>query len=450
MQARLRRAAKDGKHGKAGAPVRFGLLKEQAEDRGGSGPAAATTEAIPANLLRLRHPARRKTTAAKAFPDETPLLAMRRRVRLAEIEKRLARILTDEDLDVLWEVLQDNSDEEEGKMTYDQLAAARRDAGTRRELRGKDTDRYFTPDIFLKFRSDEQGCVAVEPFFQHLELRVRHETNRLNLSKFDSSCDGTLSRSDVEAFLRSVVPHLPEVSRLSKSDLEDWLIHASTRFFYFNDPHKRGRIGVREAAHSQVTHEVADLRLGKVAPEHAMRNWFTKQFFERVREEFRELDTTQSGSLGLSELEAFREHDLTHLFVQRVFETVDLGRAGEFRYPQWIEFVLVMSPESRWQDGAMLYLWRCIDIHGRGYLTVADVNAFFREMNEKLHNQKPPTDNILTEDIVGEVFDMTKPKDPYHIRLEDIKAEGKIGKTALAMLVSLSAFWQYEMREQPQ
>lgn len=93
---------------------------------------------------------------------------------------------------------------------------------------------------------------------------------------------------------------------------------------------------------------------------------------------------------------------------------------------------------------ALTYFFRLLDINGRGYLTIADINYFFKDILLKL--QQAQLDVVHVEDVRDEIFDMVTPKDPYHITLDDIIKCGQ-GDILVGILIDMNSFWAYENRE---
>ncbi|GLH06950.1 Uncharacterized protein GBIM_12535, partial [Gryllus bimaculatus] len=66
---------------------------------------------------------------------------------------------------------------------------------------------------------------------------------------------------------------------------------------------------------------------------------------------------------------------LTRVFMERVFQEC-LTYDGEMDYKTYLDFVLAM--ENRQEPQSLQYLFRILDIHGKGFLDTFCLNYFFR------------------------------------------------------------------------
>lgn len=111
-------------------------------------------------------------------------------------------------------------------------------------------------------------------------------------------------------------------------------------------------------------------------------------------------------------------------------------------YRDFVDFILAMEHKSSSQS--LAYFFRILDINGRGYLTVADINYFFKDILMKL--RQAHREVVYVEDVRDEIFDMVTPKHPYHIDLDDIVRCGA-GDIMVGILIDMASFWSYENRE---
>ena len=87
------------------------------------------------------------------------------------------------------------------------------------------------------------------------------------------------------------------------------------------------------------------------------------------------------------------------------------------------------------------FMFRLLDVKGKGYLDARTINFFFREVTAKLVGAGH--DPVNAADVQDEIFDMVTPENPYQITLEELR-RSKQGHTILFMLVDCNAFWQYD------
>lgn len=52
------------------------------------------------------------------------------------------------------------------------------------------------------------------------------------------------------------------------------------------------------------------------------------------------------------------------------------GNAREMDFESFLDFVLAL--ENKDTPEGLTYLFRCLDLHGRGFLTTADIHSLFR------------------------------------------------------------------------
>lgn len=52
------------------------------------------------------------------------------------------------------------------------------------------------------------------------------------------------------------------------------------------------------------------------------------------------------------------------------------GNAREMDFESFLDFVLAL--ENKDTPEGLTYLFRCLDLHGRGFLTTADIHTLFR------------------------------------------------------------------------
>ena len=72
---------------------------------------------------------------------------------------------------------------------------------------------------------------------------------------------------------------------------------------------------------------------------------------------------------------------------------------------------------------AIKHLFPVIDVHHRGFLTISELNMFFREVCKKRIELGHHPVNVA--DIVqNEMFDMIKPEEPNKININDLIRSG--------------------------
>jgi len=163
---------------------------------------------------------------------------------------------------------------------------------------------------------------------------------------------------------------------------------------------------------------------------------------------FLALDKDMNGTLSKQELREYADGTLTDIFIERAFdEHVRRGKTGvgnsrEMDFESFLDFVLAL--ENKDTPEGLTYLFRCLDLQGRGYLTTADIHSLFRDVHQKWI--EGGNYELCIEDVRDEIWDMVKPVDPLRITLSDLLG-CKQGGTVASMLIDVRGFWAHDNRE---
>jgi len=323
-------------------------------------------------------------------------------------------------------------------------------ADLRRELaeRGERFQQFFLPSTFLKFPRDQNGCIAIFPFFTFVVRKVNIRQTRVSLSYYDQLGCGYLREKDMENFIFELIPTLPQLASLHEEFYPFYVFTAVRKFFFFLDPKRTGRVRIRDLLSSPIIIELYELRQeAPLASSEAESNWFSMQSALKVYGAYLELDADQNGMLSKNELQQYGTGMLTEVFIDRVFEEYQTYRDAEtgereMDYKTFLDFVLAM--ENKNTHEAIQYFWKLIDIHQRNCLDSFTINYFFRAIVRLLGDKNidvPPVD-----DVKDEIFDMVKSEKPGIITMQDL-VQCRQGGTVLSMLIDAAAFWRYDHRE---
>jgi len=368
------------------------------------------------------------------------------------MNRQSGKLLSDELLQRLYEALQEastpvvtqsDSDEfkEEGWMNYDAFQQVSR--------RVPECSHYFCATNFLMFERDDMGRILVPGFMQFV---VRQDTllkTVLHLSLYDTDHDGVLKDADLEEYIHDMIPSLPQLAAaegFGEKLYPFWVKTAVSKFRFFLDPRHTGRIKLRDLATSPVLDELFELRQQSVEDEAAESNWFSPQFaIFTIYREYLALDVDQNGMLSKGELKRWGMGSLTDVFIDCVFAETTTYH-GEMDYESYLEFVLAMDYKDTKE--ALAYFFNLLDVRKNAYLTIFNINYFFREVLAAMNagDAGNGAANVTVEDVKDEIFDMVKPKDPNHITLQDL-IECQVGDTIVTMLIDMNGFWQYDNRE---
>ncbi|GJU99589.1 probable serine/threonine-protein phosphatase 2A regulatory subunit B'' subunit TON2 [Tanacetum coccineum] len=177
-------------------------------------------------------------------------------------------------------------------------------------------------------------------------------------------------------------------------------------------------------------------------------NWFSLTSAQRICDVFLALDKDMNGTLSKQELREYADGTLTDIFIERAFdEHLRRGKSGnanarEMDFESFLDFVLAL--ENKDSPEGITYLFKCLDLNGRGFLTTADIHTLFRDVHQKWI--EGGNYELCIEDVRDEIWDMVKPADPLRITLSDLLS-CKQGGTVASMLIDVRGFWAHDNRE---
>ncbi|XP_013414957.1 serine/threonine-protein phosphatase 2A regulatory subunit B'' subunit gamma isoform X2 [Lingula anatina] len=323
--------------------------------------------------------------------DEILLQKLREESRAVFLQRRSRELLDNDELQGLWFLLDKHHTPpmvgEEQMINFEDYLKVGEQAGPKCKP-------FFTAIVFAKLlQTDPYGRISIMQFFNYVMRKVWLHQTRIGLSLYDVAGQGYLKESDLENYILELIPTLPQ------------------------------------------------LRDEELSKEMQESNWFSAPSALRVYGQYLNLDKDHNGMLSKEELARYGTGTLTDVFLDRVFQEC-LTYDGEMDYKTYLDFVLAL--ENRKEPQALQYLFRILDVQGKGELIVFSLNYFFRAIQEqmKLHGQEP----VSFHDVKDEIFDMVKPADPLKITLQDLINSGQ-GDTVVSILIDLNGFWTYENRE---
>ncbi|WIA14073.1 hypothetical protein OEZ85_002624 [Tetradesmus obliquus] len=119
------------------------------------------------------------------------------------------------------------------------------------------------------------------------------------------------------------------------------------------------------------------------------------------------------------------------------------GPRDEMDLLAFADFVLAW--DHRNHPAAVGYFFKIFDIQHKGYLTLADLYTFFREVHGLWVAMGEYAD-LDVYDVLDEVMDMVKPAVPGRITKADL-ASCKVAGTVFSILANVDQFYQYNYRE---
>eukprot|EP00271_Cylindrocystis_brebissonii_P003152 TRINITY_DN1390_c0_g1_i1.p1 TRINITY_DN1390_c0_g1~~TRINITY_DN1390_c0_g1_i1.p1 ORF type:complete len:530 (-),score=94.29 TRINITY_DN1390_c0_g1_i1:693-2282(-) len=423
-----------------------------------------------------------------------------RLARLKFLKKQEECLLKTHELEALWACLKEkqtmpNTEECHDRINYDDFCKV---ATICEEKIGAKVKRFFTAATFLTFESDSWGRISILPFYLYIMRWVSLTQSRMDMAFLDRDDDGFLSTQEIEMYIRQLVPNLKLLGAIEDDFLDVYCTIAVAKFRFFCDPQGRGKVPIREVLLSSVLSELMELRQEddelKEAPGNLSDNWFSLESTRRVYNLFLSLDSDNNGTLSKSELMAFGNGTLTDIFIERVFDEhlrqrpghpprsrrLVVGRkevlseraegAGEVGRDEGDEdkgigegmrdndgserqelemdlasfLSLLMALENRASPEGLAYLFRCLDVSNRGFLTAADVYTMFRSVHKKW--TESGNYELAIHDVKDEIWDMVRPQDPLRITMEDL-VRCQQGHTVASMLIDVAGFWTHDSRE---
>ncbi|KAH7965546.1 hypothetical protein HPB49_008698 [Dermacentor silvarum] len=301
---------------------------------------------------------------------------------------------------------------------------------------------FFTAKVFAKLlQKDPYGRISVDDFFNYVMKKVWMQQSRVNLSLYDVSGQGYLREIDLEAYIKDLIPSLPQINGIEQTFHSFYVCTALRKFCFFLDPLRTGKIKIQDILCCSFHDDLTELRSDKLTSTNLDTNWFSATSALKVYGDYLNLDRNRNGMLSKSELARYGKGTLTQAFIDRVFQECQTYD-GDIDYKTYLDLVLAL--ENRKEPQALQFFFRILDINGRGYLDVFSLNYFFRDIQEQMrkHNQEP----VKFEDVKDEIFDMVKPEDPCKITLKDLIRCGK-GSTVVSILIDVNEFWAYDNRD---
>ncbi|CAM6103845.1 unnamed protein product [Calypogeia fissa] len=379
---------------------------------------------------------------------------LQRLARFRFLKKQAEVLLNADDLDAMWVCLRENCsiDSTTGveKMNYEDFCQI---ASICTEQIGTKCKRFFAPSNFLKFEKDDLGRIAILPFYLYVMRTVSLTQARIDMCELDDDGDGYLQSQEMEAYVRGLIPNLAQLRDIPAPFVSMYCRIATRKFFFFCDNQRRGKLCIKKVLLSNCLAELMELHQendDEGQEIDSSDNWFSLSSAQRICDMFLALDKDLNGTLNKQELQAYSDGTLTEIFIERVFDEhvrrgrvgLSAGKAREMDFDSFLDFVL--SLENRDSQEGLTYLFKCLDLHSRGFLTAADVHTLFRDVHRKWI--EGGNYDLSIDDVRDEIWDMVKPADPHRVTLADM-LNCRQGGTIASMLTDVRGFWAHDNRE---
>lgn len=249
------------------------------------------------------------------------------------LKKQSDLLLNADDLDAMWVCLRENCviDDATGaeKMNYEDFCHI---ASVCSEQIGPKCRRFFSPSNFMKFEKDESGRIAILPFYLYVMRTVSLTQARIDMSELDEDSDGFLQSTEMESYIRGLIPNLAQLREMPDSFVNMYCRIAAQKFFFFCDPHRRGKACIKKVLLSNCLQELMELHQDpeeEVTDTEQAENWFSLTSAQRICDMFLALDKDSNGNLSKYELREYADGTLTEIFIERAFdEHVRRGKGG--------------------------------------------------------------------------------------------------------------------------
>eukprot|EP00158_Paraphelidium_tribonemae_P002678 Partr_v1_DN25579_c0_g1_i1_m20541 putative Protein phosphatase 2, regulatory subunit B len=396
--------------------------KQKLPDHGSSSVAGASFAVIPKFYFK------------KPSQSDSPIaLSLKKSAYQFVAERKNEEILTNDDLDSIWQKLDELSQKQPdgtGKLTY----SAYKKIGQQVPSRYR---KYFKPSLYLRLLKENETKIDSQIFFDLILRRASLLQERVCISLYDTRCDGYLTEKEFETYVRDLLPNFPQLDSLETDFTSFYLCGVVRKFFFFLDPLRKGRIALRDVIPSTILSEFFELQQPELAPNLLLSNWFSLYSALKIYAQFIDLDLDKNGMLSADELAKFAKGRYTRSFTDRVFQEYQTFN-GELDYKTFIDFVLTMNDLT--SKSAITYAFRLLDIGNKGYLDRQTISYFVRTISERVFmpvNQK---------DLINEIFDMSHPSQFERISLQDMLRSG-VGGTVISLLVDIHALIQNQAKD---
>lgn len=164
--------------------------------------------------------------------------------------------------------------------------------------------------------------------------RASLSQERVCISMYDTSQDGTLDESQLERYLADLVPSLPQLASI-ESDFKAFYTCSAVRKFFFNlerptkkfqpsrallDKSRAPRVAITDVLLSPILTEFFQMQQSELSQEDLSKNWFSLYTSLKVYAQYVELDTDRNGMLNVDELSKFARSRYSRIFIERVFQ----------------------------------------------------------------------------------------------------------------------------------
>jgi Ca2+-binding EF-hand superfamily protein len=216
------------------------------------------------------------------------------------------------------------------------------------------------------------------------------------------------------------------------------------RMFYYVDNTANGKITYSQFERSNLPSVM--LRLDDEDDINVVRDYFSYEHFYVLYCKFWELDTDRDYLIGKADLARYGGGCVSAKALDRVVNgharRLSSGKPGKLNFEDFVWFCI--SEEDKSTPQSLLYWFRVVDLDNDGILAGFEIDVFLQEQKARMHQMS--IEAIALEDIVCQMIDMVKPKDPKCITMRDFRACPTAG-VFFNVLMNLNKFLIFEQRD---
>ncbi|XP_043911544.1 serine/threonine-protein phosphatase 2A regulatory subunit B'' subunit gamma-like [Protopterus annectens] len=370
-----------------------------------------------------------RTSDSGMHPEEDIILSqeLKKDSKTTFLQKKRSELLNSDEIDALQHLLLEHSSpprsEDTDFINYENFLQVCKEAGPKYK-------RFFNAKAFARLLSgDPYGRILIQIFLTYVKRKVWYDQACIDLTYYDSAGRGYLTESDLENYVWDLIPTIPQMEKCKPSFYHIYVCTVVRKFFFHLDPLRTGKIKIHDILACGFLHELVKLKDDKDLSETDQElNWFSLTSALKVCEKYLKLDKDRIGTLSKAEFSRYGKGTFSKVFLGRVFQERVTG-AGEMDYKTYLDFILALK--DRTQPASLHYMFRLLDIEGKGSLNAFSLNYFYKAIQEK--QRLYVVDQSSFDNIKDIIFDMVNPKDPYKITLQDLINSGR-GATVISIL----------------
>lgn len=273
----------------------------------------------------------------------------------------------------------------------------------------------------------------------------RDDTHKL-FNVFKDFNKDYIVNSDFKLFLQDLLDNHPGLDFLKETPAfqEKYAETVIVRIFYTVNRSMNRRISFEEFSKSNLVETIK--LLDQEDDINLVHDYFSYEHFYVLYCKFWELDTDHDFIIDESDLQKYGSYSLTNRIISRIFagapRKLSSCQQKKMNYEDFIWFCL--SEEDKNSETGVDYWFRCVDLDNDGFISGFEMEYFYTEQLARMESISQ--DTIQFSDIICQLVDMVKPRDPKRITTKDLK-KSKMASIFFNVLFNLNKFVAYEQRD---